>query len=145
MRWKYRKLIVSLSNAVQAACRESPARAELVERVRAEGEAALAAAGIDAVTAAEDAARRGDLLRVGDIAGAVRPGPSSWQSLYPGTGSVEADWFNGEIVLLGRLHGVPAPANELVRRTVNQLARGHGRPATLRAEDLLARLPALPA
>lgn len=142
MRWKYRKLILSLSNGIQAAFRESPARAELVERVRAEGEAALAAAGVDAVTAAQDAERRGDILRTGDINGTVRPGPSSWQSLYRGTGSIEADWFNGEIVLLGRLHGVPTPANELVRRAANQLARAHARPATLRAEDLLARLPA---
>jgi 2-dehydropantoate 2-reductase len=142
MRWKYRKLIVSLSNGVQAACRDTPARGELVARVRDEGEAALAAAGIPVVTAAEDAERRGDILRTGEIDGAVRPGPSSWQSLYRGTGSIEADWFNGEIVLLGRLHGVPTPANELVRRAANHLARTHGRPASLTAEDLLAHLPA---
>jgi 2-dehydropantoate 2-reductase len=142
MRWKYRKLIVSLSNAVQAACRDTPARAELIGRVRAEGEAVLAAAGIPVATAAEDDARRGDILRVGDINGTTRPGPSSWQSLYRGTGSIEADWFNGEIVLLGRLHGVPTPANELVRRTANQLARAHARPAALPPEDLLTRLPA---
>jgi 2-dehydropantoate 2-reductase len=141
MRWKYRKLVVSLHNGVQAAFRDGPARAELADRVRAEGEVALRAAGIPVATAAEDTERRGDILRTGDINGTVRPGPSSWQSLYRGTGSIEADWFNGEIVLLGRLHGVPTPANELVRRAANQLARTHARPATLRAEDALAHLP----
>jgi 2-dehydropantoate 2-reductase len=30
--------------------------------------------------------------------------------------------LNGEIVLLGRLHGVSTPANELLQRTANDLA-----------------------
>ena len=33
-----------------------------------------------------------------------------------GTGSIETDYLNGEIVLLGRLHGVPMPGQRLVRR-----------------------------
>ena len=33
--------------------------------------------------------------------------PSLWQDLYHGGGQVEADWFNGEIVRLGKAHGVP--------------------------------------
>ena len=41
----------------------------------------------------------------------ARPGGSTTQSLARGTGSIETDWLNGEIVLLGRLHGVPTPAN----------------------------------
>ena len=40
-----------------------------------------------------------------------RGGGSSWQSLERGTGSIEAEFLNGEIVLLGALHGVDAPVN----------------------------------
>jgi 2-dehydropantoate 2-reductase len=50
-------------------------------------------------------------------------GSSSWQSLARGTGAIEADWLNGEIVLLGRLHGVPTPVNEVLRRVANRMAR----------------------
>lgn len=140
MRWKYRKLLVSLGNAVQAVCPPGDARSALLRRVDAEGEAVLRAAGIDAATAEEDRQRRGDLLRVAPVNGTRRAGSSVWQSLHRGTGSVEADYFNGEIVLIGRLHGIPAPANELVRRTANQLAAGAGAPRSIPAENLLARL-----
>ena len=46
-----------------------------------------------------------------DIGGRRRGGGSSWQSLARGTGTIETDYLNGEIVLLGRLHGVPTPVN----------------------------------
>ena len=39
------------------------------------------------------------------------PGGSSWQSIQRGTGNIETDFLNGEIVQLGRLHGIPTPAN----------------------------------
>ncbi len=62
-------------------------------------------------TPAEERERRGDLVEHGEIAGVPRPGGSSWQSLAKGSGTIEADYLNGEIVLLGRLHGVPTPVN----------------------------------
>ncbi|MCZ6889637.1 MAG: ketopantoate reductase family protein, partial [Gammaproteobacteria bacterium] len=40
-----------------------------------------------------------------------------------GTGDIEADYLNGEIVLLGRLHGVPTPANRAVQSVGNRMAR----------------------
>ena len=85
---------------------------------------ASAAAGIDAVTPEEDAARRGDVFQWGGSAARSRgPGASSWQSLARGTGSIEADYLNGEIVLLGRLHGVPTPVNLLLQQTAARAAR----------------------
>jgi 2-dehydropantoate 2-reductase len=45
------------------------------------------------------------------VPGVERQGGSTAQSLARGAGSVETDYLNGEIVLLGRLHGVPVPAN----------------------------------
>jgi len=43
--------------------------------------------------------------------------------LARGTGSIEADYLNGEIVLLGRLHGVDTPANAALQRVANGMAR----------------------
>ena len=34
-------------------------------------------------------------------------GGSTWQSLMKGASTLETDYFNGEILMLGRLHGVP--------------------------------------
>ncbi len=139
MRWKYRKLLMNLGNAVDALTRPEPAQDELGELVREEGEQVLAAAGIDVVSRAEDEARRSDILTIHRF-GDQKPGGSSWQSLHRGTGSIETDHLNGEIVLLGRLHGVPTPANELLQRTANEAVRLGSPPGTLTAADLLAQL-----
>ena len=70
----------------------------------------------------------------------TRQGGSSWQSLRRGTGNIEADWLNGEIVLLGRLHGVPTPVNERLQAVANRMAHEGLRPASIRPEDLAAGL-----
>jgi 2-dehydropantoate 2-reductase len=100
----------------------------------------MRAAGIDVATRDEDVARRGDLLTMRPIGGAPRGGGSTWQSIVRGTGSVEADLLNGEIVLLGRLHGVPTPVNELLRQMAKDLARRGGAPGEVTERDLLDRL-----
>ena len=60
------------------------------------------------------------------------------QSLLRGTGSVEVDQLNGEVVLLGRLHGVPTPVNELLQRLTNELARDRRPPGSYDEAALLA-------
>jgi 2-dehydropantoate 2-reductase len=129
MRWKYSKLLANLVSAVDAIAAPSDTVTEIINLVRTEGEEVLTAAGISFASAEEDRVRRGDILRVSAVNGARGGGSSSWQSLARGTGSIESDYLNGEIVLLGRLHGVPTPANEVVRRLANRLAR-EGRPAS---------------
>jgi 2-dehydropantoate 2-reductase len=62
------------------------------------------------------------------VAGAERVGSSSRQSLLRGAGSIETDYLNGEIVLLGRLHGVPTPVNAGLCRLGRLLLSGQ-RPA----------------
>src|SRR6185503_3463808 len=114
-RWKYRKLIMNLGNALEALCGPAARAGRLADLVKAEGEACLAAAGIDVASEAEDQARRGDRLAMRPVGGERRGGGSSWQSLRRRHGSIEADYLNGEIVLLGRLHGVPTPANALLQ------------------------------
>lgn len=140
MRWKYRKLIMNLGNAVQAVCGPEAGFGVLARRAAEEGAACLRAAGIDFVSQEDDAARRGDHLRLAP-AGAERwRGGSSWQSLARGTGTIEADYLNGEIVLLGRLHGVPTPVNALLARLANEMAGAAAPPGSLSEDEVLARL-----
>jgi 2-dehydropantoate 2-reductase len=138
MAWKYRKLMMNLGNAAQAACAPGPDKDRLDDLVRAEGEAVLAAAGIEVVTEEEDRARRADLLDTSEMRG--RGGGSTWQSLRRGTGDVEVDYLNGEISLMGRVHGVPTPANDLMRDTVWRLAAEGAEPGRASAADLLKEL-----
>jgi len=142
MRWKHKKLLTNLGNAVEAACgriQTEDAHA-LVELARVEGRGVLTAAGIGVVSDEEEAERRGERLVSRPIGGKPRGGGSSWQSLTRGTGSIEADYLNGEIVLLGRLHGVATPVNAMLQRTANELARDRRPPGTLSARELLGRL-----
>lgn len=141
MRWKYRKLILNLANAVEAVCGPAGRQSPLVARVMEEGETVLAAAGIDPVTPAEDAERRADHLPLRRVEGRRREGGSSWQSLTRGLGTIETDYLNGEIVLLARLHDVAAPANELLQRLANEAATARRPPGHLKPDDLLAQLP----
>ncbi|SBT54571.1 ketopantoate reductase family protein [Micromonospora narathiwatensis] len=122
MRWKYGKLLSNLGNGLQALL-GADIPEPLAARVRAEGEAVLAAAGIPHTTRQEEAAERGDQVRHRPVGGEARAGGSTWQSLARGAGSAEADHLNGEIVLLGRLHGVPAPANAAVQVAVRRAVR----------------------
>jgi 2-dehydropantoate 2-reductase len=142
MRWKYAKLLMNLGNAVQALYGRAAARGPIGELVRAEGRACLEAAGIESVSADEDRERRGDLLQVRPIGERERPGGSSWQSLERRTGAIESDFLNGEIVLLGRLHGVPTPANELLRQLAAEAAAARAAPGSLAPDAFLDRLSA---
>jgi 2-dehydropantoate 2-reductase len=128
MRWKYGKLLRNLGNGIEALLGRStgpgPApHADLFEAVRVEGEAVLAAAGISYTSGAEEAAERGDQVQAVPVGGGQRQGGSTWQSLARDAGSAETDYLNGEIVLLGRLHGVPTPVNAAVQRAVRRAVR----------------------
>ena len=140
MRFKWSKLLMNLGNALEAAVGPIGRRSDLYAAARAEAEAVITAAGIDCASAEEDAERRGDLISLRPVAGERRGGGSSWQSLARGTGSIEVDQLNGEIVLLGRLHGVPTPVNALLQTVAHELARTRAAPGSLTEADLLARL-----
>lgn len=124
-RWQYAKLLANLGNALEAVTGpvDSEEGAALFRRVRAEGAAVLDSAGIAYASAEEQQAVRGDKVSQAPLDGAPRGGGSSWQSLIRGTGTIEADYLNGEIALLGRLHGVPTPLNELLQHLADTFAR----------------------
>lgn len=102
----------------------------------AEGEAVLSAAGIAVAGRDEDARRRADWIRPAPVGGQSRPGSSLWQSLHRRTGTIEADYLNGEIVMLGRLHDVPTPVNTLLRRLAYELVAGRRPPGAMSADEL---------
>jgi len=139
-RWKYRKLLTNLGNVVEAVCGPRERGGALGDLLLAEGEAVLSAAGCEVATEDEDRVRRGDLLQRGEIAGRARPGGSTWQSLQRATGTIETDYLNGEIVLLGRMHGVATPANELMQQLARERASAQLPPGTLPAVTVLQRL-----
>ncbi len=111
MRWKYRKLVMNLGNAVQALCGQVEQDSVVLSLVEGEALACFEAVGIDVATVEEDRARRADHIRRLPVAGRPRTGGSSYQSLERRQGTIETDYLNGEICLLGRMSGVPTPAN----------------------------------
>jgi 2-dehydropantoate 2-reductase len=139
-RWQYAKLLTNLLNAVQAACPPGAALGDVVRALREEAAACLRAAGIDWVPDEEFGARHRTHVTPHEIAGRPRSGGSSWQSLARASGSIEADFLNGEIALLGREHGVPTPLNARLQDLAERLARDRRPPGSLSADELRAAL-----
>lgn len=71
------------------------------------------------------------LSPAGSIDGQGRPGGSTWQSLARKSGSLETEFLNGEIVALGKSHGVPTPVNERLMRLASFLVKEQRTPGTL--------------
>ncbi len=137
MRLKYAKLLSNLANAVQAICGTDAAAGDIVREVRSEALATYDAAGIE--FSPEDLGRRSSDLTYGQIEGQTRQGGSSWQSLARGAGSIETDYLNGEISLLGALHGVPTSYNRMLQETAAEAARERRVPGSYSVEELVER------
>lgn len=120
---KYGKLLMNLGNVVEAALGSAARKGPLGTRIRAEGQAVLAAAGIAWRDLDNTEIGGGELMKTGEIKGVTRVGSSSSQSLARGAGSIETDYLNGEIVLLGGLHGIPTPVNAYFCRLAARMVR----------------------
>lgn len=141
MRSKYGKLLENIGNVLEAALGPATRNAEVAALVRAEAEAAYRAAGIaDWLVISRGEGRQAALSRAGEVAGAVRDGGSSTQSLRRGAGSIETDYLNGEIVLLGRLHGVATPLNDGLVAIGQELIASHAKPGSYTLMSLKQRL-----
>jgi 2-dehydropantoate 2-reductase len=134
MRYKYGKLMTNLGNAVEVVLGPGGHGREVVKLAREEGLACLRAEGIDPP---EGVTLEGEMRAVG---GHEHSGGSSVQSLQRGTGTIEADYLNGEIVLIGRRHGIPTPVNELLQRLANRMARERMTPGMMTPDEFLAEL-----
>lgn len=62
---------------------------------------------------------------------------SSWQSLMRGTGDIEAEPLNGDVVKLGRLLGIKTPYNDLLWRVAEEMAKKGDKPGRYTAEELM--------
>jgi 2-dehydropantoate 2-reductase len=126
MSWKYSKLLLNLANAAKIACGEGPSTQDTVALAMAEGRICLDVAGVGYVAPEETVARRRARLRPHEVRGSENR--ADWRLRQQRTWAAEADHLNGEIVLLGREHGVPTPVNAalqvLARRIVNGAAPG---------------------
>jgi 2-dehydropantoate 2-reductase len=139
MRWKYGKLRANLNNAVDALCGPGTRTAvgTMDTDAQAEAEACFEAAGIPFASAEEATARRA-LVSIPPLGASIgRPGASSWQSLARGTGSIEVDYLNGEIVKLGREQAIPTPVNEALQRIANRAAHEGWAAGSVLPEDLI--------
>jgi thiosulfate/3-mercaptopyruvate sulfurtransferase len=134
---KAAKLLGNLANGLDALYQPSELRDTSVAALRDEARAVYAAAGIVPVDPPRPAA-----FTLAEIPGHPRSGSSTWQSLAR-SATPETDYLNGEIVLLGRLHGVPAPGNAAIQARVHR-AVAEGTPAgSLGDDDLAATVPGL--
>lgn len=120
MRRKYAKLLTNSTNALEAAAGPAARQSALRERVRSEAMAAFEAAGI-AYEIPPDP-RNGQITDK-PIDGRGYEGNSTWQSFARAAAGIEVDALNGEIALLGRLHGVPTPANAALQRIAHRMLR----------------------
>jgi 2-dehydropantoate 2-reductase len=137
MESKHGKLLLNLGNVLEAALGPGTDTAAFRAPLVAEAEAAFAAAGIRWRGVGGEDSRRA-LMRQAPVPGVEPSGGSSTQSLARGTGSIETDWLNGEVVLLGRLHGVPTPANAFVAGLGARLVRDGLRPGAVTPGEIAA-------
>ncbi len=142
MRIKYVKLIHNLTNAndvvIGRAASESPAGRELGRLAREEAEAVLSAANIEIAPQAEVDERLLKYYHSTPVKGQPHDASSTLQSVMRGQSTTEVDYLNGEIVLLGRIHGVSTPVNAVIRRLAAEFARaGH---APIPVQDVFAEI-----
>lgn len=141
MRLKYSKLLANLGNALQAACDESSR--EVMRTLREEALSCYEKADIDCATA-EETRQRLEGVRTDSVAGRERSGGSSWQSIQRGTGNIETDHLNGEIVQMGRRHGVATPGNVVIQRLGNRLAAERLPVGSFTLEDVMRMIEVEP-
>ena len=132
------KLMGNLGNAMGAITDgKGDSKAYLAE-VRREAAACFQAAGVPYESEASYSARTREQRGVTELPPGLRNLGSSWQSLQRRQGSIEADFLNGEVVRLGRLHGIPTAYNEVLQEVANQMAARREAPGRYTAQDLEA-------
>ena len=139
MRTKAAKTLVNLNNALEAI---TDARATPRLQPRHEDRSR------DRLEASRN--RVGGLSRVRDASKAIRgtnkmpkatrgddvKRSSTWQSMVSGTGNIEAEAINGDVVKLGRALGISCPYNETLWRVAENMAKNGEKPGRYTVEQL---------
>ena len=136
MRKKYGKLLMNVGNAVQAIIDPEDDVKEVYRSVRKETEAVYFAGNIDYA----DRKEMSDLteeMKITPVPGYERTASSSWQSLMRNTGDIETDYLNGEIALLGRMHGIPTPYNDHLARIAREFVLNTRPPGSMNLSEFL--------
>jgi 2-dehydropantoate 2-reductase len=137
-RWKYNKLIRNMGAAFAAVFGPEADTAALRAKLEAEAIAVYTKAGIDFATQQEEAALgRAPGFTWGTIPGYPPFASSVWQGLQRGVHTVETDYVNGEIALLGSLHGVPTPYNRALQEFATRAVREGIAPGTASVADVM--------
>ncbi|WP_320188679.1 ketopantoate reductase family protein [Agrobacterium rosae] len=120
-RWKAAKLLHNVRNVLELFDGPEPLRETLSTAIVEEARLVLSAAGYSFAAPSE---RTIDIShwRIAPDSGIVPGQQSTWQSFTRGASS-EVDFLNGEIVLLGRLHGIASPYNKAVQTLAGVLAQ----------------------
>jgi 2-dehydropantoate 2-reductase len=121
MRLKRGKLLGNLINGIHIVVGDGADAEELHEVAMDEARACFAAAGLHWEEDTRALGARMSPPR--PVHGKAHAMSSTWQSLQRGS-TLETDYLNGEIVLLGRLHGVPTPVNADIQHRAANLKRG---------------------
>jgi len=139
MKAKGAKTLVNLSNAFEAITNKGYGNGEFMANAREEATRILSAAGIEWEPYEEFLKRVHEDQAVYRMPkGYERLGPrsSSWQSLFRGTGNIEAEELNGEVVKLGRLLNLSAPYNEVLWRVAKEMAEKKEKPGKYTIQQL---------
>jgi 2-dehydropantoate 2-reductase len=140
VRWKRGKLVINAANGIDAACGDSSQLDDLVAAAREEAEACFRAEGADYATPEEIFARAKQEVRHALVDGEPFPGGSTFQSLARGATATEGDYLHGEIVLRGRMLGIPTPVAAGQQQVLRELARSGGPARSIPSEVLRRRL-----
>jgi 2-dehydropantoate 2-reductase len=133
---KGNKLLSNLGNAMHAITDGRGDATAFMAAVREEAKACMLAASVpfedEQAFEARTAPHQGTIVRDSGL----RARGSTWQSLQRGLSRVESDHLNGEIVRLGRLHGIATPHNEVLQEVAVAMAARRARPGAYTAQDL---------
>jgi 2-dehydropantoate 2-reductase len=141
MAWKYRKLISNIGNVFQALVARNGDWRPLVAEAETEARAVLDAAGIAYISDAEEAAARAAGFTMKPVPGVPEAtGGSTWQSLQRGTGNIETDYLNGEIVAIAHRAGLQAPINERLAMLARRAAATGAKPGEMSTAELAGQL-----
>ena len=141
MRLKHRKLLMNLANGLEIVTGQNAWGATgglgaFVDALRNEAIACFDAAEIDYAALDEYTSRVNSHYKAQPVGGQARTGSSTLQSVMRGHTTVEVDYLNGEIELLGALHGVPTPYNSAVRRMAVEMAARGMEPGSRTLDDV---------